>query len=97
MMHRLVHNLNTNQTMVSVFTVRVEYRHFTVKIRSHGPFVRIEFLDTCTGADETITKVAAELIEDNPNYKYSPLQIHDGSSGHREGLITFYEDDGMII
>ena len=83
--------------MVSVFIFRVQNKHLMVKIHNYGPFVRIEFLDTCTGADETITKVAAELIEDNPNYKYSPLQIHDGSSGHREGLITFYENDGMII
>ena len=91
MVQRLVHNLNTNQTMVSVFTVRVEYRHFTVKIRSHGPFVRIEYKNDSSNADEIITQVAAELLEDNPDYNYSPLEIHDGSSGHREGLITFYE------
>ena len=83
--------------MVSISTSKIENRNFNVKISSHGPFVRIEYTMDSPGADEAITKLAAELLDENPNYKYSPLQIHDGSSGHREGLITFYENDGMII
>ena len=96
-MQRLVHNLNKNPTMVSVSIFKARYRHIQVEVTAYGPFVRIECTDKFTDADGLICKVAADLVEENPNYKHSPLQIHDGSSGHREGLITFYENDGMII
>ncbi len=47
-------------------------------------------------ADDIICKVAADIFDENPNYRHSALDLHDGSSGRREGLITFFEDDGII-
>ena len=79
--------------MVSVSIFKARYRHIQVEVTAYGPFVRIKCTDKFTDADGLICKVAVDLVEENPNYKHSPLEIHDGSSGYREGLITFYEKD----
>ncbi len=95
-MQRLVHNLNKNPTMV-IKTIMSQTLSLRTKIHNYGAIVRIEFIGVCMAdADDIICKVAADIFDENPNYRHSALDLHDGSSGRREGLITFFEDDGII-
>ena len=60
--------------------------------------VRIEYKGhNPKDADDEIYKVADEPIIENDHYGYYPVRIQDGSSGHREGILTFYEKNRKTI
>lgn len=80
--------------LISFISARVN--HPRVMIHGYRTMIRIEYKGyDPKEADDEICKVADEIIDQNDHYGHYPIDIHDGSSGHREGIITFYEKNRM--